>query len=81
MSHTVGKRRTVIVHHPEFDKPGGQGVKAAKEFAMEFLNGYAAMIETARKNGEPEHKIQQIEDELGRYKIVIRSIDDEVMKG
>ena len=79
MSPMGGKRRTVIVAHPDFDKLGGAGVKEAKDFAMTLLDGQKQMIEMAEKSGAPANEIAKVKAYVKTFQIVIRSIDDEII--
>lgn len=80
MSFTAGsKRRTVIVCHPDFDKLGADGVREAKEFAQTLLDGQRQMIEMAEKSGESASQVAKVRAYVQSFKIVIRSIDDEIL--
>ena len=75
----VGKRRTVIVAHPDFDQAGVVGVKEAKDFAMTLLDGQKQMIAMAEKSGAPPMEIAKVRRYVQSFQIVIRSIDDEII--
>ena len=79
MSRTGGKRRTVIVAHPDFDAPGKAGIRDAKLFAMTLLNGQKQMIKMAEDSGEPTEQIAKVRQYVKSFTIVIRSIDDEII--
>lgn len=79
MSRTGGKKRTVIVSHPDFDKPGAAGVLEAKNFAQTLIDGQKQMIAMAEKSGEPPEQIAKVRNYVKAYRIVIRSIDDEII--
>lgn len=79
MCHMVGKRRTVIVAHPDFDKFGAQGVQNAKEFAEQLLTGQKQMIQMAEKSGELPAHIENVKNYVKAFTIVIRSISDEII--
>lgn len=79
MLPTVGKKRTVIVSHPDFDKPGAKGIQEAKNFAEQLLAGQKQMIDMAEKSGEPSAQISAVSKYVKSFKIVIRSIDDELI--
>lgn len=75
----AGKRRSVIVAHPDFDQPKGVGVKEAKDFAMTLLDGQRQMIEMAEKSGSSPLEILKVKKYCQAFQIVIRSIDDEII--
>lgn len=75
----VGKRRTVIVAHPDFDQAGAVGVKEAKAFALTLLDGQKQMIAMAAKSGSPKEEIAKVRKYVQSFQIVIRSIDDEII--
>ena len=75
----VGKRRTVIVAHPDFDQPGARGVQEAKDFAMTLLDGQKQMIAMAEKSGAAPEEIAKVRRYVKSFQIVIRSLDDEII--
>lgn len=78
MSLMAGSKRTVIISHPDFDKPGKLGVVEAKNFAETLLAGQKGMIEHAEQSGESLDKILQVKQHAKAYRIVIRNIDEEI---
>jgi len=80
MSHTDGKkRRVVIVHHPDFDLPGSEGINEALDFAKEWKKGQTELCAQAKQSGESEEVIAQIIEYSKKFQIVVRSIDDKVI--
>lgn len=75
----AGRRRTVIVAHPNFDQPGAAGIKEAKDFAMTLLDGQQQLIKMAEKSGSPQNEIALVRAYVQQFQIVIRSIDDEII--
>ena len=75
----AGKRRAVIICHPDFDQAGAMGVKEAKAFAEQLIVGQKQMIEMARQGGEDPVNIVQVENHTRAYQIVIRSIDEDIL--
>ena len=51
----VEKTRVVIIAHPDF-QGGAEGIKEAKDFALNLINGQKHMIDAAAKSGEPAEK-------------------------
>ncbi len=74
----AGKRRSVIISHPDFDLPGKLGVMEAKNFAEFLLAGQKEMIKTAENSGEPVENILKVREHANSYRIVIRNIDEEI---
>ena len=79
MSHTAGKKRTVIVSHPEFDKFGVAGIQESKRFAETLIDGQKQMIAMAERSGEAPDQIAKVKKYVQDFTIVIRSIDDEII--
>jgi len=79
MSPTAGKKRTVIVSHPDFDKPGILGIEEAKNFAQTLIDGQEQMIKMAQNSGEPLTQILAVRKYVKAFTIVIRSLDDEII--
>ncbi len=75
----AGKRRTIIIAHPDFDQLGAAGVQEAKDFATTLLDGQKQMIAMAEKSGAPPLEIAKVRKHVKDFQIVIRSIDDEII--
>lgn len=73
------RRRTIIVHHPDFDIPGAQGVLEAKQFAEQLIVGQKGMVEHARNSGETPETILQIERYISQLRVLVRFVDEEVI--
>lgn len=75
----VGKRRAVIICHPDFDAPGAAGIQQAKDFATTMLIGQKEMISAAEKSGEPKDQIAKVRKHTKAYQIVIRSLEEDII--
>jgi hypothetical protein len=79
MLPTDGKKRVVIVSHPDFDKFGSNGIQEAKQFAEQLLSGQLQIIEMAEKSGEPAKNIEAVRQHVKAFQIVIRSIEKDII--
>lgn len=73
-----GKRRAVIIWHPNFEG-GAEGIKEAKEFAEQLLEGQRQMIALAEKSGEKPDVIEQVRQHTNQYRVLVRKIPDDVL--
>lgn len=72
-------KRVVIVSHPDFDQAGTVGIREAKSFAQTLLDGQKQMIAMAEKSGAQPADIIAVREYVRNFRIVIRSIDDEII--
>ncbi len=75
----AGKTRAVIISHPDFDARGAAGIREAKKFAENLLQGQKQMILMAEHSGEKPEQIAKVKAHTSAYRIVIRNIDGDII--
>lgn len=73
-----GKRRAVVILHPDFDKPGRDGIQTAADFAKELADSQRAFVMEAAKTQKKE-VIDALKKHVGELIIIVRSIPDELL--
>jgi hypothetical protein len=74
------KRRCIVIMHDDFDLPGANGVKEAKEFASNLIAGKDQMIADALAAAEQDpDKAAQIREHAEKFKFFIRNIPEELL--
>lgn len=74
-----GKRRAIVICHPDFDQPGRAGIREAQSFAKQYLEGQKQMIELAEQKGEDPITIAKIRQHTNKFLLVIRNLDKETL--
>lgn len=77
--HGNGRRRVVVIHHPDFDQPGAEGVREAKAFAEQMLQGQQHMIEMAEESGEDLAAIEKVRQHTKAFRVLVRNLDEELI--
>jgi len=73
------RQRAVIILHPDFDRQGAAGVREAKEFAEQLMQGQAQMIEAAEKSGEDPKKIKKIRKHAAQFQFLVRNLPEDLL--
>jgi protein tyrosine phosphatase (PTP) superfamily phosphohydrolase (DUF442 family) len=69
------KKRTVIIYHPDFDKEGAPGVKAAKDMVEQFMDGNQAILAEVKKKGVTQDELAKFEQWIAQLQYFIRRIE------
>ena len=67
--------RVIVISHPDFDLPGVEGVKRAKQIAEDLQTGNVQYIETLKKENAPKEILDAAIDFIDKLKYYIRKVN------
>ena len=68
-----------MIFHPDFDKPGRDGIQEAKEFALQLIEGQKQMIAMAEQSGEKPENIEKVKRHTKAFSVVVRNIPKDLI--
>jgi len=69
------ERRAVIIYHPDFDQPGAEGVKAAKDMVEQYHDGNKAILAEVTRKGITPDELQRFKAWISQLEYFIRKVD------
>ena len=68
------KRRVLIIAHPDFDKPGKEGILAAQQHAEMLQEGNAAMLDDMKNHEHLRDHEDKARAHNGQYVYLVRKV-------
>jgi hypothetical protein len=69
------EKRAVIIYHPDFDKPGAEGVKAATDMVAQYKDGNTAILAEVKRRGLKPDELRKFEVWISQVEYYIRKVD------
>lgn len=67
--------RSIVIYHPDFDRPGKEGIEKAKSMAEDLQLGNRQYVEALKEQGAPAAAIVEAQRFLNELRFYIRKVD------
>jgi hypothetical protein len=69
------KRRVILISHPDFDREGAEGIKAAVDQVKQYKEGNRAILNEVKKRGIRAEELKKFEEWIGKLEYLVRHVE------